>query len=511
MPRPNILLIFTDQQRADTIHAAGNPIIKTPHLDRLVEEGMLFRSHYTPSPVCVPARCSLIHGQYPHNTGCADNGHRMPEDRPTFMQLLTEAGYRTHGIGKMHFGEKGTGTFFAKQPKATTSKRCLSPFPLRGFQSREYQAELRRRVEDDDYLKFLHANGFEHVHDPHGVRGEMYYIPQPAQMPARLHGTNWVGDRAVHFISKADPSRPFFLWASFIHPHPPFSPPTPWHKLYRAPLMPLPKRPDNYAALHTHMNRHQNRYKYRDNGIDNNLLRVMKAYYYACISFIDFQVGRILEALEEAGRLDDTLIVYTSDHGEFLADYNCFGKRSMLDAAARVPLVVRYPARFAPGAACDTPTSLVDVMPTFLAAADVDAPSCDLDGLDLAGIAAGEQGDRSVYSQFQREALGVYMAVNRRWKYFYSAPDRREFLFDRVHDPDETRTRAGLILCRGDLERMRSGLFEFYRREGFAEPMEGDAWRLHAQPAMPLDPDAGLLIQDAPWAAPYQAIPGYTE
>ncbi|RKY73383.1 arylsulfatase, partial [candidate division KSB1 bacterium] len=99
----------------------------------------------------------------------------------------------------------------------------FSPDPqaLRGFQTREHQEELPRRVEDDDYMKFIHANGYEHVYDPFGCRGEMYYIPQPAQMPARLHGTNWVGDGAVQFIYEADPSRLFFLWAGFIHPHPP--------------------------------------------------------------------------------------------------------------------------------------------------------------------------------------------------------------------------------------------------------------------------------------------------
>ena len=491
MARPNILLIFTDQQRGDTIHAGGNPVIKTPHLDRLVREGTLFTNTYTSSPVCVPARCSLIHGQYPHKTGCADNGHRMPEDRPTFMHMLTEAGYRTHGIGKMHFNP--------------------DPQALRGFQTREHQEELRSRVEDDDYLKLLHAHGYEHVYDPFGQRGEMYYIPQPAQMPARLHGTHWVGDRAVHFIREADASRPFFLWASFIHPHPPFSPPTPWNKLYRGPLMPLPKRPENSEALHTYINRVQNRYKYRDSGIDNNLLRVMKAYYYACISFVDFQVGRMIKALEDVGQLDDTLILYTSDHGEFLGDYHCFGKRSMLDAAARIPMIVRYPERFASRQICDTPTSLVDVMPTLLTAAGVDTRAYDLDGLDLADLAASENRDRTVYSQYQRDALGVYMTTNRRWKYFYSAPDRREFLFDRIHDPEEMRSRAGLSLCRDDLEEMRAGLFEFYRREGFADPIEGEDWKRFPQPSLSADPDARLLIQDPGWAKPYQVIPGYTD
>lgn len=366
-------------------------------------------------------------------------------------------------------------------------------------------------MEDDDYLQFLHANGFGHVHDPFGQRGEMYYIPQPAQMPARLHGTQWVGDRTVEFLRGLEGEQPFFLFGSFIHPHPPFTPPTPWNKLYRAALMPLPHRPEGSEALQTYANRHQNRYKYRDAGTDLNLLRAMKAYYYACISFVDYQVGRILAALEETGRIDDTLVLFASDHGEFLGDYGCFGKRSMLNAASRVPLLARYPERFPAGARCATPTSLLDIMPTALAATGAEATVADLDGVDLAEVAAGEHPDRVVYGQYQRRDLGTYMAVEERWKYFYSAPDRREFLLDRQQDPGETRNRAGLSLCREPLRQMSGVLMERYRRDGYFEPLDGDHWRDYPQPTLPEDPDAGLLIQDAGWAAPYQHIEGYSD
>ena len=154
-------------------------------------------------------------------------------------------------------------------------------------------------------------------------------------------------------------------------------------------------------------------------------------------------------------------------------------------------------------------------MPTMLQAAGLDTSACDLDGCDLADITSHEHHtryqDRTVYSEFQRQAQGVYMALNSKWKYFYSAPDRREFLFDRILDPEETRSRAGVTLCRGALDEMREDLFEYYRSVGFTEPLEGAQWKLFPQPTMPADPDAGLLIQDAPWAAPYQAIPGYTD
>ena len=334
-------------------------------------------------------------------------------------------------------------------------------------------------------------------------------------MPARLHNTQWVGDRSVDFIRNADASRPFMLFSSFIHPHPPFSPPTPWNKLYRGPLMPLPKRPHDSGAFHTYINRVQNRYKYRDHGTDGNLLRCIKAYYYACISFVDYQVGRMLEALEERGQLDNTLIFFTSDHGEFLGDYDCFGKRSMLDPAARIPMMARLPGRFGAGERCSTPTSLVDVMPTFLAAAGVDVRGLDLDGADLAEVAGSDtraaHASRTVYSQYQRESLGVYMALDARFKYAYSAPDRREFLFDRQQDPDEFRNRAGLTFCRSDLEEMRGRLVEHYEGSISEAPFEDGVWKPYPQPEFPRDPDAGLLIQDPEWSLSYQAIPGYTD
>ena len=484
-----MLLILTDQQRADTIGALGNPIIATPNLDRLAQGGVAFTSAYTPSPVCVAARCSLIYGQYPYHTGCYDNGFPMPEDgRQTFIGALTAAGYRTHGIGKCHF----TGDLHG----------------MRGFQTREFQEELVRDRDADDYLRYLRGHGFGHVTDPHGVRGEMYYVPQPAQMPAALHPTQWVGDRATAFIQEQAGERPWLLYAGFIHPHPPFSPPAPWHKLYRAPLMPLPHVPQDVEALWTYVNRWQNRYKYRDQGMDQNLVRCLKAYYYACISFIDFQVGRMLDALEATGQLDNTLILYTSDHGELLGDYHCFGKRSMHDACARVPLLARLPGRFAADQRCDRLASLVDIAATVLAATGTNFDSHELDGLDLAALAAGAPERGAIFSQIQREGLAIYTAVTERWKYAYSAADQQEFLFDRHTDPLETRNRAGLPFVQHELETMRRLLVDELRAAGEAAALDGERWQVYPRLSMAPDPDTGLLVQDHPWAA--VDLPAYT-
>jgi len=471
--RPNILLLFTDQQRYDTIAALGNPYIQTPALDSLAREGVSFTSAYTPSPVCIAARCSLLLGQWPHQTGCTANSP-MPQDRVSLMQMLQEAGYQTHGVGKMHF---------APDQRA-----------LWGFDSRDF-GEEGGMAKDDDYCSFLRKNGFDHVLNPNGVRSEFYYVPQPSHLPARLHSTQWVGDRSLEFLKGRDRDRPFFLWSSYIKPHPPFESPLPWTRLYKPVEMPFPYRPEGCQELLTFWNHLQNRYKYRDQGFDGNLVRLIRAQYYAAISFVDYQVGRILAYLREEGELDNTLVIFTSDHGELLGDYGSYGKRSMLDAACRVPLLVRHPARCDAGACCDDVSSLVDVLPTCLAAAGVRVPE-DRVGVDLARVARGEAGREGVISQYQEEGVGLYGFISHQYKYIYSAPDNREWLFRRAEGQPESRSLAGHAAYDPVLTSMRERLISSFRADGYERPLDGDNWKAFPRREVPADPDAWQLYQE---------------
>lgn len=512
MKKKNILLIFTDQQRFDTIAATGNLQVKTPNLDRLVREGTLFASAYTPSPVCVPARCSMHYGQYPMNTGCFENNYDMPDDRPSVADALAAAGYRTHAIGKRHF--------------------TPDPEALRGFQTLERQEEIVEDIENDEYLRYLEANDCGYAIEPHGARGEAYYVPQLSTLPPQHHPTQWVGDRTVEWIQnhcvESDPKaqglkpKAFFLMSSIIHPHPPFSPPTPWHKLYRGPDMPLPKMAEDNESLYLYTNYRQNRYKGRDAGRDIRLHQLIKAYYWASISFIDYQVGRMLDALEETGQLDNTLIIFSSDHGEFLGDYNCFGKRSFLDSAARVPMICRLPGTFEAGAVCDTPVSLIDVMPTALAAAEVkEIPSIggvpagrgglSLDGEDMAQIADGTSARGLVFGHYQGADAGIYMAVSRDWKYIWSAADNKELFFDRINDPQELRNRAYNVACGAGVRKMRQLLQDHIRTmPGHEEIVDENGWIVKEPISLPDDPDAGLIVQDPPCYMDRLHIPGYS-
>lgn len=469
--QPNILFLMTDQQRFDTIRALGNPIIQTPTLDRIVREGTSYTSAYCPSPVCVASRCSFLLGQWPHETGCTTNS-AMPQDRPSVMEILNEVGYQTHGIGKMHF---------TPQPKK-----------MWGYETRDFSEEGSGQ---DDYTYTLVENGYDHIIAPHGERSEYYYIPQQSQVPERLHHTQWVGDRTLQFLSNRDTERPFLCWSSFIKPHPPFESPVPWNRLYRPVEMPLPFLPEDYEHLYTYWNRHQNRYKYRDQGRDMNLLRTMRAAYYAAISFIDYQVGRIIEYLENEGELDNTLIIYTSDHGELLGDYDCYGKRSFLDAAARIPLLVRYPERFSANIQCDTPTSLVDVLPTSLCAAGL-SPSSDHSGLDLADIASGHTEREGIIGQLSDQNRGLYMYMTQEYKYIYSAADRKEWLFRRLPGQLDDRSIAGNHGYGGVLNDYRNRLINWFKEDGYDIPLDGNKWREFTPPYENENPDAELLYQD---------------
>jgi arylsulfatase A-like enzyme len=252
----------------------------------------------------------------------------------------------------------------------------------------------------------------------------------------------------------------------------------------------------------------QNRYKYRDQGIDNNLLRNMKAHYYACISFVDYQVGRILDSLEKTGQLDNTLVLLTADHGEHLGDYNCFGKRTMHDSCARVPMLAWMPGRFEGGVRCDLPANLVDVMPTILAAAGCDTTGLALDGVDLHDLLDGTSGRQAVFSQYRAAETAIYTMVTPRWKYAYSAPDQREYLFDRVVDPKETRNRAGLPSSDDVIKTLRQQTLAWLKAGGETAAFEGDQWKIYPKIEISSDPDSGLLIQDRPGFV--LDLPGYT-
>jgi arylsulfatase A-like enzyme len=212
--------------------------------------------------------------------------------------------------------------------------------------------------------------------------------------------------------------------------------------------------PPSSADLLTVYNRLQNRYKYRDGGQDRRLNQLLKAYYFASISYLDTQVGRILQTVDECGLRDETTIIVAADHGELLGDYGSFGKRSFLDPSARIPFIVNGPG-FEAERKGDV-VSLLDVYPTVLEIAGIEGPRRD--GAPLQNPPA----DRAFFGQYQEGELGLYAVITDRWKYIWSAFDKREFLLDRVRDPDETMNLAYNVRRRADLLSMRALALEHF-------------------------------------------------
>ena len=487
MKQPNILLLMADQHRADYLGAAqaveGRSWIQTPALDQLCREGVRFARAYTESPVCVSARATLMTGLLPHHTGVFDNGYRLDTTVPTLPRSLAEQGYHCQAIGKMHFS------------------------PVRehhGLHRLWLSEEIPGTPEQDEFLRDLIGAGYQHVEEPHGIRHELYYVPQVSQLPEGLHTTAWTGRKTVEYLEEHVRQRrgqPFFCWTSFIKPHPPFDPPVPWHTLYRPTDSPDPVRRVDELERHTYYHRTQNRFKWTDQQPDRNLLRMIRAYYAACVSFIDFWVGQVLDTLARLDLRQDTLIFYVADHGEYLGDHFAFGKRGFHDQPSRVPFILSWPGTLPQGETRHQLVGLEDVMPTALDAAGGSgaAAALRMDGRSVLEPARDSgAATRDVwFGQLAEQVRGLYCAMDQEWKYVYSAPDDHEYLLHRgvgegrVVDEQECHDHAADPAAQAHLERLREAIQERFRHDGYAAPLddsETHGWRRHPAPEVPWEP-----------------------
>ena len=403
----HILIFFTDQLRFDAVGAYGNPEVQTPALDALADDSIVFEHCITPSPVCVPARLSLFSGQYPARTGCSSNSLQTAYHGDGFYAEITKQGYQSCCVGKMH--------------------HTLDLYGRMGFEKRLSQEGTPNPK--DDYAVYIREK-YPYIFDYHGMRSEMYYVPQISPLPPYDHPSQWVGDRTIDYIRECDPEKPMLLMSSFYHPHPPYSPPAPWNKLYRedpsAPYMPDLKDLEDCWELIT--DRHSCR-RLMLSGQD--VLR-MKNFYYACVSFVDYQVGRVIDALKEKGMYDDTLILFTSDHGDMQGDFGAFGKRTMMDPACHVPFILHVPGH---GHEVRSDVcSLVDVAPTLLSYAGIPYDPGEYDGIDL----LREKRREYVFSQYESGKNGVYMVTDGAAKLAYNAQSGRYFFFDGIPEKRNT-------------------------------------------------------------------------
>lgn len=449
--RPNILLITCDQLRSDYIGAYGCDFIDTPNIDRLAEEGTLFENAYSPNPVCIPARHNLLTGLTDRHHGFDDNyfnenAKAAPYYLPTFPQILSDSGYETIAIGKMHF-----------QPERR----------MNGFDYFLNMNELPPTREADDYCMYLKEQGYGHLDSPHGVRTCLYMQPQRSLMPMELHGSHWVADRAIEYLEHTKDRLPFLMWAGFIHPHPPLDIPEEYAELYRG-KVPEPAKSETPLSELALENITLGCLE------DPDALRRTRELYASAISFVDYNIGRIIDSLKEQGIYENTVIVFTSDHGEMLGDLGTFQKFLPYDASCKIPMIIRYPEKFAAGTRETRFADLNDLLPTFLDLAGAEYPAdYDLPGDSLVCM-DGVKNRKYQYAEHQKDNKRWCMLRDSRYKYVYYYGDQEQ-LFDLQADPCETTNL--LYQCRDEAvfrvrDRLRKALISYERRYGLKGGIE---------------------------------------
>lgn len=454
--RPNILLITADQMRWDALGCMGNPVIRTPNLDALAARGVLFRNAFTPNPICVPARASIMTGnQPPVCTGSKKNSGRIRDGQPLLPERLKTAGYRTYALGKLHFvpysapGEPRLVHGF-EHVELTESGRILAQFDPRG-----------EREGLEDYIDYLKSVGYGGYSRAHGI-GNNDVRPCRTPLPQEHTVDHWVADRTLAQLARHRrecPERPFFIWMSTPKPHSPYDPPDPYDKLYDPRVIPPPFGDE---SLLDQKNPHIEsiRVRHAQESLSPEARRVIKAYYYGCITWMDAMIGRVLDQLERDGLRDNTLVLFTADHGDLMGDFGAWFKSNHLNGSVRIPFVAAGPG-VARGAVCDALVGLEDILPTFTAAAGVSAGQ-PVQGLDLSTVLrAGAGAVRDVYYSSTLEGdSSSAMICDGAWKYVYSAGNATEELYDQRHDPGELVNRALEPDHRDRREAMRACLIE---------------------------------------------------
>lgn len=397
MKKPNILLITSDQQHWNTI-GAFNKEISTPNLDRLISEGAFFSRAYCPNPTCTPTRASIITGQYPSQHGAWTLGTKLPEDTTNIGDLLINEGYKTALIGKAHF-----------QPLRGNEKfPSLETYPLsadldfwRNFDEKFYGFE-RAELARNHTTEFLVGQHYAIWMEEKGCRNWRDYFMPPIgnlpegaarkwSIPEEYHYDAWIAERTNDLLEGyKEEDENFFLWASFLDPHPPYFVPEPWDTMYDPDKITIPEMlKDEHINNPPHFELTQQKKPdfstYKESGFgahgfhshlqDKEELKKDIATYYGMISLMDKYIGKILDKLDELGLRENTIVVFTTDHGHFFGQHGLIAKGAFhYEDMIKVPLIARYPGVIPAGKQSEAMQSLVDLAPTFLNMTGIEIP-----------------------------------------------------------------------------------------------------------------------------------------
>ena len=461
--RPNILLITSDQQHWNTLGCL-NREIATPNLDRLADQGTLLTRAYCSNPTCTPCRASVITGKYPSQHGAWALGTKLPESEHTVGEYLGQVGYKTALVGKAHFQPThGTEEFPSLESMGTLQdlgfwKRFDRPFY--GFQ----HVELARNHTDEflvgqHYAIWMEEKGLknwrDHFRPPTGRTEAQHH---KWSLPEEYHYDTWIAERTNALLEdyqKEDD--PFFLWASFFDPHPSYLVPEPWDTMYDPSELTVPSivpgehennpphfkltqqpNPDFSPWQETGHHCHGfNSHLHTHDEMAGNI-----AVYYGMISLMDKYIGKILTKLDTLGLSNDTLVVFTSDHGHFIGQHGLAYKGAFhYEDVLKVPFIVRRPGKVKAGDRNDALQSLVDIAPTFLSVAGLPIPRT-MTGKDQKDVWEGdrEKARDHVIVENRHEPTTIHVKTYIDERYKITAYYRHEYgeLFDLETDPNET-------------------------------------------------------------------------
>ena len=451
--QPHIILIMTDQHRADALGCTGNETVISPYIDQLAADGYVFSNAYTAAPSSTPARATLLTGMSPWHHGMLGYGNSSEQYPYEMPRMLYEMGYHTLGIGKMHW-----------HPQRS----------LRGFEATLLDGS--GRVEDpyfvSDYRKWFATQAFGLNPDSTGVdwnghKGKTYALPE------RLHPTVWTADRAVDAITGYASDKPLFLKVSFARPHSPYDPPQRFVDMYAHRNIPAPIVGTWCEALPEDGHPERKPTAARGNfGVA--YAKESRKYYYAAITFIDEQVGRIVRALKEKGMYDNALICFVSDHGDMLGDHHLWRKTYAYEGSAAIPYIVKLPSSMKAGKAVGTkieePVGLEDLLPTFLAINGKQVPQ-GIDGKSLLPLFNQHSEGWRQYIAFEHSTAyfpeNYWVALtDGKLKYIWFCHTGKEQLFDLTKDAGEVYDKSQDKRYARQLTSMRQAMVDYLSERG---------------------------------------------
>jgi len=466
--KPNVLLITVDQMRGDCLHYLNHPVIQTPNLDQLARTGVAFTNAYAATPSCVPARAAMMTGMNQCNHGRVGYEDRVPWRYEHMLPAaFAQGGYHTQCVGKLHV--------YPTRNLVGFHNVLLHDGYMHYNRDRSSSTALQWWNQTDDYLPWLREKaGYGQDIMDNGLDCNSSTVARPWHLDESLHPTNWAVTQSIDFLRRRDPDKPFFLMTSFVRPHSPLDPPQAYLDLYEG--IDLPEPPIGDWARTDDPDREGLNPTTKRGIVHERMRQKSLAAYYALITHIDHQIGRLLNALFEFGVRNDTIVLFVSDHGDLMGDHMLYQKRLAYEGSAKVPFILNDPTGrlgLAAGRPEERVVEMQDIMPTLLEAAGLPIPQT-VDGRSVIPLARGEAAAPwrdYIHGEHAYGELSYHYLTDGKIKYIWYSQTGEEQLFDLSKDPQELRNLAPLkesaeelALCRGRLIAELDG-----REEGYTD------------------------------------------